>query len=88
MNNLLSTGKKLLIERAIELYNDRRDELEFEEYPDHYACLGTIIAGIDQVNSFPILISKIEKGEFESIGLFLDDEDMMEDFLRDVLRNL
>lgn len=88
MKNLLSTAKKVLVERAIELYNDRRSEIDFEEYPDHYASLGEIIWQIDAIDSFAELVKKLEVGRFEAIGLFPTDEDMMEVFLSDVLYRL
>lgn len=88
MRNLLVTGRNLLIEKAIDLYNDRRLELTLAEYPDHYAELGRIICRIDLVQDFPELVAKVANGEFEELGLFSDDRDMMESFLRELLKSM
>ena len=84
MKNLLQNAKEVMIEKAINLYLDRRYEIEVSEYKKHFQDLGDIISQIDEVKSFSELITDLEKGRFEVLGYFLSDEDMMEEFLKDL----
>lgn len=79
--SLLSNAKQSLIEHAVQLYLDRRSELDFEDYKDHFSDLGDIIASIDKIDLFSNLIKALENGEFEVLGYFPSDEDMLEEFL-------
>lgn len=85
---VLNRAKKLLIERTTEMFINRRDELEFDEYADHFQEMGIMISMIDETESLGQLITKLEKGEFEVIGLFTSDDDMLEEFLRDLVKSL
>lgn len=85
MKNLLANAKQDLVQRAVEMYTDRRSEIDFFEYPDHFSNLGSIISDIDLIKSFPELVKQLEEGKFEVLGLFPSDEDMMTDFLKGVL---
>jgi len=86
MSNLLSTAKKVLKEHAIELYNNFAEDipLEKEEFKRHYSSLGEILFEIDSIESFTDLISKLETNFFSELGYHTDDEDMLEEFLRNV----
>ncbi len=86
MSNLLSTAKQVLIDGANELFEINRADIELtrEEYIRHYSRLGATLFTIDRVESFSELISKLEKGDFEEIGYFSGDEDMLGEFLKAV----
>jgi len=86
MSNLLSTAKKVLKEGSIEFYICMSEDLPLEknEFKRHFGNLGEVICEIDSVNSFSELISKMEKGDFEMIGYFPGDDDMLEEFLKAV----
>ena len=86
MSNLLSTAKKVLKEHAIDLYGHFADDLplEKEEFKRHYSNLGEILFEIDSIESFTDLISKLETNFFSELGYHTDDEDMLEEFLRNV----
>jgi hypothetical protein len=79
-------AKRNLAERATEVYNDMRHDVAFDEYGSHFSRLGETLANIDKTESFGELLQKIMKGDFEHIGLFTDDEDMLEEFLRDIFK--
>ena len=53
MGNLLQTAKQVLIDGAIELYEMRRSDLDFDvlSYENHYRNLGSLIFQIDSYNS-------------------------------------
>lgn len=80
----LLKAKRNLATRATEIFTDMRHDVAFEEYKDHYARLGEILSGIDQTETWGELLQKIMKGDFEPLGLFTDDEDMIEEFLKDI----
>jgi hypothetical protein len=86
MSNLLSTAKKVLKEHAIELYNNFAEDLplEKEEFKRHYSNLGEILFEIDSIQTVNELFNKLTKGDFEQLGYHPDDEDMLEEFLRNV----
>ena len=77
MKNLVSTAKKLLIERATEIYTDRRSDIDTFEYADHYKELGKIIARIDEYIYLSAIINDIEQGEYDHIGVYSGDEDII-----------
>lgn len=81
---LLERAKAELIRRATSVWFDRRGELAFEDYPSYFSGLGEVISFIEKTESFSELIAKIEKGEFESIGYFIDDNYCLEEFLQDL----
>lgn len=83
MKNLVSTAKMLLIERATEVFTDRRVDLGLSEYVDHYSDLGKLIAKIDSYINLSTIIADIEEEKFGYIGLSGDDSDVAE-FMREV----
>lgn len=83
--SVLSTAKQLLIERAVKVYLDRRNEIDFEEYPSHFKTLGEIISQIDSHITFSSLIHYLEIGGFEVLGLFPSDNDLLEGFLQELV---
>ena len=85
MKSALDLAKQDLVQRAVEMYTDRRSEIDFVDYPDHFSNLGSIVSDIDQIESFPEVIKQLEEGKFEVLGLFPSDEDMMTHFLKGIL---
>lgn len=80
--DLLNKAKAVLINRATDLFIDRREDLDLKEYPEHFSNMGEIIAIIDSQKSLSSIIESIESGAFNSIALF-DDE--VEDFLESLI---
>lgn len=80
----LLKAKRNLTGRATEVFSDMRHDLAFEEYANHYSDLGITISNIDKTETWGELLQKIMKGDFEHIGLFTDDEDMIEELLKEV----
>ena len=80
----LLKAKRNLATRATEIFTDMRHGVAFGEYKDYYAQLADILSNIDQTETWSELLQKIMKGDFEHIGLFTDDEDMIEEFLQDI----
>jgi hypothetical protein len=87
MKNLVSTAKMLLIERATEIYTDRRSDLETFEYADYYKRLGKFIARIDEYIYLSTIINDIEQGDYHHIGLGGDDEDIVE-FMKEIYESV
>jgi hypothetical protein len=87
MKNLVSTAKMLLIERATEIYTDRRSDLETSEYADYYKQLGKLVARIDEYIYLSTIINDIEQGDFDHIGLCSDDEDVL-DFMKQIYESV
>jgi hypothetical protein len=77
----------LLIERATELYTDRRSDLETSEYADHYKQLGKLVARIDEYKYLSAIISDIEQGDYDHIGLNAGDEDVL-DFMKEIYESV
>ena len=87
MKSALTLAKQDLVERAIQMYTDRRTEIDFIDYPKHFDSMGSVISDIDQIKSFPELVKQLEEGKFEVLGLFPSDEDMMTEFLKGIFFN-
>ena len=86
MKNLVSTAKMLLIERATEIYTDRRSDLETSDYADHYKQLGKLIARIDEYIYLSTIINDIEQGDYVHIGLGYDDN--IVDFMKELYESV
>jgi len=86
MSNLLSTAKKVLKENAVEFYNNFADDLPLEkgEFKRHYSNLGETLFEIDSLESFTGLILKLETNFFSQLGYHSEDEDMLEEFLKEI----
>ena len=87
MKDLVSTAKSLLVERATEIYTDRRSDLGTHEYPQYYKELGKIIARIDEYIYLSTIINDIEQGDFHHIGLCNGDEDVL-DFMKELCESV
>ena len=86
MENLVDKAKALLIGKANDLYDMRREELDFDalSYRSHYSNLGELIFQIDAYESLGDIINDIEDDNLQELGYFGADEDMLEEFLRAV----
>ena len=86
MKNLLERAKALLIDSANDLYDMRKDELDFDalSYRNHYSNLGELVFQIDAYESFGDIIKDIENDNLQELGYFGADEDMLEEFLKAV----
>jgi hypothetical protein len=84
MSNLLSTAKQVLIDRATEMYEMRREGLDFDalSYQQHYKFLGEMIFQIDSYKSFGDILNDIEEDNLQEIGYFGADEDILESFIK------
>ena len=89
MKTLLERAKALLIDSANELYDMRKDELDFDalSYRSHYSNLGELIFQIDAYESFGDLIKDIENDNLQELGYFGADEYLLEEFLKEILKN-
>ena len=88
MKTLLESAKALLINGANELYDMRKDELDFDalSYRNHFSNLGELIFQIDAYESLGDIIKDIENDNLQELGYFGADEDMLEKFLKHVLQ--
>ena len=88
MKTLLERAKALLINRANELYDMRKDDLDFDalSYRNHYSNLGELIFQIDAYESFGDIIKDIENDNLQELGYFGADEYLLDEFLKHVLQ--
>ena len=89
MKTLLEKSKALLIKKANELYDMRKDDLDFDalSYRNHYSNLGELIFQIDAYESFGDIIKDIENDNLQELGYFGADEYLLDEFLKHVLQN-
>ena len=89
MKNLLESAKALLINRANELYDMRKDELDFDalSYRNHFSNLGELIFQIDAYESLGDIIKDIENDNLQELGYFGGDQFLLEEFLKKVREN-
>jgi hypothetical protein len=89
MKTLLESAKALLINRANDLYDMRKDELDFDalSYRNHFSNLGELIFQIDAYESFGDVIKDIENDNLQELGYFGADEDLLDEFLKAVMKN-
>ena len=88
MVNLVDKAKVLLIGKANDLYDMRREELDFDalSYRSHYSNLGELIFQIDAYESLGDIINDIENDNLQELGYFGADENSLEEFLKHVLQ--
>jgi hypothetical protein len=89
MKTLLEKAKALLIDKANELYDMRKDDLDFDalSYRNHFSNLGELIFQIDAYESFGDIIKDIENDNLQELGYFGADEYLLDEFLKHVLVN-
>lgn len=88
MKTLLESAKALLINSANELYDMRKEELDFDalSYRHHFSNLGELIFQIDAYESLGDIIKDIENDNLQELGYFGADEFLLEEFLKEVLK--
>ena len=88
MVNLVDKAKVLLIGKANDLYDMRREELDFDalSYRSHYSNLGELIFQIDAYESLGDIINDIENDNLQELGYFGADENSLEEFLKHILQ--
>ena len=88
MKTLLEKSKALLIEKANELYDMRKDDLDFDalSYRNHFSNLGELIFQIDAYESFGDIIKDIENDNLQELGYNGADEYLLDEFLKHVLQ--
>jgi hypothetical protein len=89
MKTLLERAKALLIDSANDLYDMRKDELDFDalSYRNHFSNLGELIFQIDAYESLGDLIKDLEDDNLQELGYFGADEDLLDEFLKAVMKN-
>jgi hypothetical protein len=89
MKTLLEKAKELLINRANELYDMRKEDLDFDalSYRNHFSNLGELIFQIDAYELFGDIIKDIENDNLQELGYFGADEYLLDEFLKAVMKN-
>lgn len=82
--NKLEKMKKVLVQRAMDIYHDMRYDIEIKEYPEHFKRMGKIIAKVDSYNTLSSLIEDISKGKFDVLGVEPSCDDCLEDLFKEV----
>ena len=88
MKTLLEKAKRVLINRANDLYDIRREDLDLDalSFRNHYSNLGEIVFQIDSYESLGDLIKDLENDNLQELGYFGADEYLLEEFLKQVLQ--
>jgi hypothetical protein len=89
MKTLLEKAKELLINRANELYDMRKEDLDFDalSYRNHFSNLGELIFQIDAYELFGDIIKDIENDNLQELGYYGADEYLLDEFLKAVMKN-
>ena len=89
MKTLLEKAKRVLISQANDLYDIRREDLDLDalSFRNHYSNLGELIFQIDAYESFGDVIKDIENDNLQELGYFGADEYLLEEFLKEILKN-
>jgi hypothetical protein len=89
MKTLLEKAKELLINRANELYDMRKEDLDFDalSYRNHFSNLGELIFQIDAYELFGDIIKDIENDNLSELGYYGADEYLLDEFLKAVMKN-
>jgi hypothetical protein len=89
MKTLLEKAKAILISQANDLYDIRKEDLDFDalSYRAHYSNLGELVFQIDAYESFGDVIKDLEDDNLQELGYFGADEDLLDEFLKAVMKN-
>jgi hypothetical protein len=89
MKTLLEKAKRVLISQANDLYDIRREDLDLDalSFRNHYSNLGELIFQIDAYESLGDLIKDLEDDNLQELGYFGADEDLLDEFLKAVMKN-
>ena len=90
MSHLLSAAKKVLKDHAIEFYNIMGEDIPLvkEDFTLHYYNLGVVLFNIESIQTVNELFNKLSKGDFSELGYCSEDEDLIEEFLRAVYKEM
>jgi hypothetical protein len=88
MKTLLEKAKTLLIAQANDLYDIRKDDLDLDalSFRNHYSNLGELVFQIECYESLGEIIKDLENDNLQELGYWGADEDMIEDFLTEILK--
>ena len=89
MKTLLEKAKAILVSQANTIYDVRREDLDLDalSFRNHYSNLGELIFQIDSYESLGDIINDLENDNLQELGYWGADEDMIEDFLTEILKN-
>jgi len=89
MKTLLEKAKAILVSQANTIYDVRREDLDLDalSFRSHYSNLGELIFQIDSYESLGDLIKDLENDNLQELGYWGADEEMIEDFLTEILKN-
>ena len=86
MKTLLEKAKKVLLDSAYNLYDCRKDDLDLDilSFEIHYKNLGSLIFQIECYESFGDVIKDLENDNLSELGYWGADDDLIEEFLKQV----
>ena len=86
MKTLLERAKKVLLDSAYNLYDIRKDDLDLDilSFENHFRNLGSLIFQIECYESFGDVIKDLENDNLSELGYWGADEDLLEEFLKQV----
>ena len=89
MKTLLQKAKNLLVAQANDLYDIRKDDLDLDilSFENHYRNLGSLVFQIESYKSLGDIITDLENDNLSELGYWGADEDMIESFLTEILKN-
>ena len=89
MKTLLEKAKTLLIVQANDLYDIRKDDLDLDalSFRNHYSNLGELVFQIESYESLGEIVKDLENDNLQELGYWGADEDMIESFLTEILKN-
>jgi hypothetical protein len=89
MKTLLEKAKQQLIVQANELYDIRKEDLDLDilSFENHYKNLGSLVFQIECYESLGDIVKDLENDNLQELGYWGADEDMIEDFLTEILKN-
>ncbi|QQO91812.1 hypothetical protein immuto35A_132 [Flavobacterium phage vB_FspM_immuto_3-5A] len=89
MKTLLEKAKTLLIVQANDLYDIRKDDLDLDalSFRNHYSNLGELVFQIECYESLGEIVKDLENDNLQELGYWGADEDMIESFLTEILKN-
>jgi hypothetical protein len=78
------------LNQAIDLYDIRKDDLDLDilSFENHFRNLGNLIFQIECYESFGDVIKDLENDNLSELGYWGADEDLIEEFLTEILKKL
>jgi hypothetical protein len=89
MKTLLEKAKAFLIVQANDLYDIRKEDLDLDilSFENHYKNLGSLVFQIECYESLGDIIKDLENDNLQELGYWGADEEMIKDFLTEILKN-